>query len=81
MIQFKGGNGSSIEKAIIILGVNTDREGVDAEYRYLDFHYKGWQLDEQTLILNKDMQYDLMVIILLDGSKKDVWFDITEFCC
>jgi hypothetical protein len=81
MIQFNGGDGSSKEEAIIIHGVYTEWGGVDAEYRYLDFHYKGWQLDEQTLILNKDMQYDLMVIILLDGSKKDVWFDITEFCC
>jgi hypothetical protein len=30
MIQIKGGNGSSKEKAIIILGANNEREGVDA---------------------------------------------------
>jgi hypothetical protein len=39
----------------------------------------GWELDEQTLILDEDRQYDIMAIILPCGTKKEVWFDITEF--
>ncbi len=79
MIQYKGGDGSCKEKSIIILGAKSDAEGVGAEYRYLDLHYKGWQHDEQSLIFHQDKQYDIMAIILADGSKKEVWFDITDF--
>ena len=79
MIQFNGGNGSSKDQAIIIFGAESDSEGVDAEYRYLDLLYKGWELDEQTLIFDKDKQYDIMSIKLPDGSKKDVFFDISGF--
>ena len=35
MIQIKGGNGSSREKAVIILGTNNEREGIDVEYNYI----------------------------------------------
>ena len=47
---------------------------------YLDKNYPGgWKFDQQTLILDEDRQYDIMAIILPDGSRKEVWFDITEF--
>ena len=79
MIQYKERAGSSKEKAIIILEAESELEGVDTEYRYLDFHYKCWQLDEQTLILDQGKQYDIIAIILPEGSKEEVWFDITNF--
>jgi len=79
MIQFKGDDGSTKDQAIIILGAKSDFEGVDAEYRYLDKNYPDWEFDEQTLFFEKDMQYDLMAIELPDGSKKDIWFDISDF--
>jgi len=72
------GDGSSKEKAIIIIATN-EKLGVDAEYDYLNLHYPEWELDEQTLIADQDRQYDIMSIILPDGSKKEIWFDITSF--
>lgn len=79
-IKISGGDGSTKETAIKIQNAKSDAEGVDAEYRYLDKKYPGgWELDEQTLILDEDRQYDIMAIILPDGSRKEVWFDITEF--
>ena len=36
MIQYKGGDGTSKEKAIIILRTESELEGVDAEYDYLE---------------------------------------------
>ena len=39
MIQYKGGDGLSKEKAIIILGANNETEGVDAEYSLLEEKY------------------------------------------
>jgi hypothetical protein len=78
-IKILGGDGSTQKTAIKILGARSDAEGVDAEYRYLDKNYPSWVFDQQTLILDEDRQYDIMAIILPDGSRKEVWFDITEF--
>ena len=71
-------NGSCKEHAIIINEYN-EKSGVDAEYSYLNLHYPVWKLNEQTLILDQAKQYDIMSIILPDGSKKEIWFDITVF--
>lgn len=35
MISFKGGDGSTKQKAIIIFGAVNETKGVDAEYEYL----------------------------------------------
>ena len=71
-------NGSTKEQAIIINAPN-EKLGVDAEYDYLNLHYPEWELVEQTLCFSDDKPYDIMSIILPDGSKKDVWFDISNF--
>jgi hypothetical protein len=39
MIQYNGGDGSSKGKSILNLGANSDREGVQAEYEFLESHY------------------------------------------
>lgn len=36
MIQYKGGNGSSKQESIIILGADNKAEGVDAEWDFLN---------------------------------------------
>ena len=35
MIQYKGGGGSSEQEAVIILGAESELEGVDAEYEFI----------------------------------------------
>src|SRR5262245_13125008 len=47
-IVFAGGDGSSFEKAIVILGA-TDPSGVDAEYAYLTNRFPRFQLQCQRL--------------------------------
>ena len=53
MIKLTGGNGSSKEQAIIILNAKTERDGVDAEYRYIEEHFGEehihWELKLQEL--------------------------------
>ena len=79
MIQYKGGDGSSKEKAIIILGAESELEGVDAEFEFIQRLYSDFELDNQTFIGEEDKKYDLLTIKLSDGTKKDIWFDITDF--
>ena len=59
MIQYKGGNGSSKEKEVIILGAESELEGLDAEYDYLDNLLGDLRLMEQSVILKdkKDIMF------------------------
>lgn len=80
MIQFKGENRSSKEKAIIIHGVYTEWEGVDTEYNYLERKYGDFEIESQTFIDDGDRKYDIVNIsYALNGKKKELWFDITNF--
>lgn len=79
MIQYKGGDGSAKEKAVIILGAKIEFERVYAEYDYLDKKFGGYEFLDQTFIGEDQKQYDILKIQLLDGSSKEVWFDISEF--
>ncbi len=36
MIQYRGGNGSSKEKAVIIVGAESELGGVDAQFEYIE---------------------------------------------
>jgi hypothetical protein len=78
VISYAGGDGTSIEKAVVILGAD-EMSGVKAEYTWLSGHYPGWKGTNQSL-LNKDGKvYDVMDFTLPDGSKHTIYFDITDY--
>jgi hypothetical protein len=79
MIQYKG-NDSSGENEIIILAADDEFEGVDAEYDYLKTLFGeqnvNWRLVEQSVILEDDIVYDVLVIE--SKNKLEIfWFDST----
>jgi hypothetical protein len=82
-ITFAGGPGDSMETAVIIKGAHNSRGGVEAEYYYLEKQFGrqnvDWKLDRQRLMGKEGKKFDLLMIILKDGAKKNVYFDITEF--
>jgi len=77
-VSFAGGDGTSIEKAVVILGA-TEATGVHAEYEWLDSHYPGWKGHDQALANAGKKVYDVMNFTLPDGSKHTVFFDITDY--
>ena len=82
MIKLQGGNGSTKEKAIEILGAKDNQEGIDAEYEIisemLGERFIDWELIQQTLIQEEDKSYDQLEI--KSGAEHFViWFDITDF--
>jgi len=79
MIKYKGGNGSSKEQAIIILGADNEFEGVDAECDYLESKYGEHEIESQVFIGEADKKYDVLNIKFSDENKKELWFDITDF--
>lgn len=85
MITYGGGSGKSFDDAIKIQGAANITEGVMGEYQYLSkiFGERGidWELEEQRLrsVEEKGKHYDKMDIRLRDGTRKTLYFDITEF--
>jgi len=77
-IHFAGGDGSSVEKAVVILGA-TESTGTRAEYLWLDSHYPGWQSHDQSLLNQGHRVYDVMSFTMPDGSRHNVYFDITDY--
>jgi hypothetical protein len=71
-------DGSSFEKAIIIIE-KTESKGISAEYSWLSLYYPGYKTIRQSLTYNNKTPYDVIEIVTADGSKKEVYFDISHF--
>ncbi|MCL4501339.1 MAG: hypothetical protein M1438_05715 [Deltaproteobacteria bacterium] len=82
-ITFKGGPGDKPETAVIILGAPNSMAGIAAEYNYLrrKFGRKqvDWRLTRQSVFNQQGKVYDRLELELKDGSRKTVFFDISEF--
>ena len=78
-VSYGGGDGSSLEKAIIIKGATSEETGVRAEYDYLASHYPGYKRGNQGLLNSKGRAYDKIEFTTADGKKKAIYFDITAF--
>ncbi|MGE5625500.1 MAG: hypothetical protein ACM3ZT_08140 [Bacillota bacterium] len=77
-VRYAGGDGSSVAKAVVILGA-TEMTGVGAEYQWLDAHFQGWKGQDQSLLNQDKKVYDVMNFTMPDGSKHTVYFDITDY--
>ncbi len=78
MIKLQGGNGSTKEKAIEILGAKDNQEGIDAEYNFIEELFDEYELVLQTFLQEENKCYDQLEIKSGDGNYI-FWFDITDF--
>jgi hypothetical protein len=84
-IVYKGSDGSSVNKAIIIKKATTLIEGIVAEYAYLEkeFGQRGiyWKpLGQYLHPDNSNRYYDIIKVnIIKTNETKYFWFDITGF--
>jgi len=82
-IIFEGGPGDAMDNAIVIKGAPNNQQGIDAEYYYLEKKFGrfkvDWKLNKQRLLHKGNKKFDLMQIELKDGTRKDIYFDITDF--
>lgn len=73
-----GGDGSSIEKAVIIKAPD-NFIGVRIEYAWIKKNCPGWQLEKQSAFKAGNKIYDKMEFRTPDGRQKTIYFDITDF--
>jgi hypothetical protein len=77
-ISFDGGDGTSVETAVMIVGAAGSSDGIAAEYSWIEANRPGAQVLGQALIQNGDRLYD--VITIRNGGKdEELFFDITDF--
>jgi len=88
-VSYGGGDGTSMEKAIVVNAPNED-QGVGAEYDWLAAKFGprnyAWQMNQQSTSNNDDKIYDILEVKFLKdagsykaGTKQDFFFDITGF--
>ena len=79
---YAGGNGESIETAVIINTANS-MIGISAEYKFITSRYGQkdveWTREIQSVMRSGNRQYDVVLIKLKDGQEKSFYFDITKF--
>jgi hypothetical protein len=82
-ITFKGGPGDTPETAVLISGATNSIEGIAAESDYLRQKFgrenRDWNLFCQSVLEQDGKFYDRLELDLKDGTKKTVFFDISEF--
>ena len=76
--SYEGGDGSSIEHAIIIRGAS-ESTGIHAEYAWLGFKFPGHRLGAQVLYHRGGKSYDAIEFLTADGKPTKVYFDISDF--
>jgi hypothetical protein len=81
-IRFEGGDGSSKERAIRVMGAKGESDGVAAEYQYLELAYgKGaWKPRGQSLLELDGKKIDQLDLDRVGGSgSMTLYFDITDY--
>ena len=74
-----GGDGSSLDQAIVIENAKTESDGTEAEYEWVRKKFPGFKFRSKGLVKRGDKKYDHLFGIKADGTNTDFYFDITSF--
>ena len=82
--KFSNDNGESFGNAVLINGVQSQRDGFAAEYHYISDRFgnrgKDWFLIGQTLLSEKEKIIDVVEIQLQNpAERKLIYFDARNF--
>ena len=78
LVNYSGGDGSSLEQAVVIKGAKDEEAGVAAERTWMEQRYPGFHKGQQALLGAGGKHYDEIRITTREGHKT-VYFDITDF--
>ena len=76
-MNVSGGDGSSIENAIVISDCNNS-DGIRQEYIEVQARFGNYKLIQQSLLNVEDQMYDKLELEI-EGEKIEVFFNITDF--
>lgn len=78
-LAFSGGDGSQIEKAVIITGAPDQMAGIRSEYFWLATRMPDHRLIKQALLWSGDKYYDRLDVVGPGGTDYSFYFDISRF--
>jgi len=78
-VTYSGGDGSSMEHAVVITGATGEAEGVRSEYVWLSKQYPGYKRGVQSVMEKNERSFDRIEIQAANGQPVVVYFDITSF--
>ena len=78
-LVFEGGDGSSMEQAVVIKHAKNEEEGVEAEAKWIKKVHPGWRKGKQALMGKNGKDYDRIEYETPDGKTAVIYFDITDF--
>jgi antitoxin component YwqK of YwqJK toxin-antitoxin module len=79
VIEYAGGDGRSIEGAVIVRNVQNEANGVRAEAKWIRKHYPGWTQSIQALVIERGRNYDQIEYTSPEDERVTIFFDITDF--
>ena len=71
-------DGSSFANAIVIKE-KSEATGGAAEYAWLRKNYPGYHTKMQSLVYHDKKPFDILHVVLANGTEKDFYFDIGNF--
>lgn len=83
-VTYEGGDGKTLENAIIIKNAGNERNGIAAEYAFIGkihgVKFVDWKPAGQSTIPENNKKVDLINILLIQKNETvSYYFDITEF--
>ncbi len=78
-ITYAGGDGSSCEASVKIIGAKGENDGVDAEYLWIRQRFPGANVLSQTISDCRGHKTDTLTIGTTPDGTKKVYFDISDF--
>ena len=79
MITFEGGDGSTVEAAVIIKGAHNTREGIRAEAVWILKNRANWHKDRQALLTPPGGKIYDRIEYQTPTGRSAIYFDITAF--
>jgi hypothetical protein len=70
--------GTSFSNAVVIM-VESERAGLDEEYKWLSINYPGYALIRRSHEKRSSRHYDIIRIKTKQGQVKEIYFDSTRF--
>jgi hypothetical protein len=61
-VRFSGGDGLTLDSAVVIIGAPSEAVGARAEYSYLAAHFPGSKVNRQALLSQNGKSYDRLDI-------------------
>ena len=70
--------GTSFNNPIVIM-VESEKAGIEEEYKWLSNSYQGYGLISRKHVIKSSRHYDIVRIKTKQGQVKDIYFDSTRF--